>query len=35
MAMPNAPDKSNNRIKFLLVILGVLLAVYAWYNYLR
>jgi hypothetical protein len=33
MATPT-PDRSSTRIYFLLAILGIVLAVYAWYMYL-
>jgi hypothetical protein len=31
---PNAPDRQNQAVKLLLVVLGVALAVYGWWRYL-
>lgn len=31
--MENAPDKSAQTIKFLVAILGVLLAIFAWFRF--
>lgn len=31
--MVGAPDKSAQQIRFLIAILGVALAVFAWYRY--
>lgn len=36
MAMPSpSPDRQSMIIKFMLVIVGIVLAIYGWYNYLR
>lgn len=31
--MAGAPDKSAQQIRFLIAILGIALAVFAWYRY--